>query len=82
MSEDKNLEIFKKLKSILLNIKPNIDINVLHNNTMIKDLGLSSFEIFVFIHDVEIEFKIEIAEQNIHNNFNLEDMINMIMQNK
>lgn len=70
------------MKEIILNIKSNTNSDISFNSNVIRDLDLSSFEIFVLIHDVETEFGIEITEQNITNNFKIKDLINIIMHQK
>ena len=77
-----NLDIFNKLKIIILNIKPGVTEKISFDSDIVDDLGFSSFEIFVLVHDVEKEFDVKIAEQDIKNNFNLENMIKTITQNK
>jgi len=77
-----NIAIFNKLKNIILNIKPDITEKISLYSNIVDDLGFSSFEIFVLIHDAEKGFDVKIAEQDIKNNFNLENMIKMITQNK
>ena len=77
-----NLDIFNKLKIIILNIKPGVTEKISLDSDIVDDLGFSSFEIFVLVHDVEKEFDVKIAEQDIKNNFNLENMIKTITQNK
>ena len=74
--------IMKKLKDIILNIKPNLTNEILEDSNIVDDLGFSSFDIFILIHEMEKEFKIEFTEDNIKNNWNIKNLIELILSTK
>lgn len=76
------LDVMKKLKDIILNIKPNLTNEILENNNIVDDLGFSSFDIFILIHEMEKEFKIEFTEENIKNNWNIKNLVELILRSR
>ena len=74
-----SLDIFNKLKNIILNIKPDITEKISLDSHIVDDLGFSSFEIFVLVHDAEKEFNSKIVEQNIKDNLVIKNFINLIL---
>lgn len=77
-----NITVFNKLKNIILNIKPGITEKISLDSNIVDDLGFSSFEIFVLVHDAEKEFNSKIVEQNIKDNLVIKNFINLILNNQ
>ena len=51
-------------------------------SNIVDDLGFSSFDIFILIHEMEKEFKIKFTEDNIKNNWNIKNLIELILSTK
>lgn len=75
------MEIDKRIKKIIENIK-DIEIkNDFGNISLREDLNMSSLDILILIIDIEKEFKININEDEIYNIILVNDL-NEYIQNK
>ncbi|MDR0676922.1 MAG: phosphopantetheine-binding protein [Elusimicrobiota bacterium] len=75
-------EIFDNIKKIIFKIKKNLTCNISEEDNLADDLGLSSFEMLIFVQNLNSKLKINISDKDIRENLKIQNLINFILKLK
>lgn len=76
------IEILEKLKEIFAMINPNADLNIIDENSKLKeDLAMTSLSMVYIVVALENEFDIDMSEVSFNSFVTVNDVINYIHEN-
>jgi len=76
----KKKEVFENIGEAIIAVKPNFVGGLSEEDNIYDDLGLSSFDILVFIHDLSSRLNVNISDTDIRENLKIKNLMNLIIR--